>query len=66
LRCPPHYRSKNLLPEGRALDIVAASQGVAKTNVYGLIQALGAETTGAFRFLPHGEDGWRPRPGMTS
>jgi serine/threonine-protein kinase HipA len=43
---------ENLLPEGRALDIVAASQGVAKSNVYGLIQALGAETTGAFRFLP--------------
>jgi len=48
---------ENLLPEGRALDIVASAQGVAKSNVYGLIRALGAETTGAFRFLPHGEDG---------
>lgn len=56
---------ENLLPEGRALDIVAASQGVAKTNVYGLIQALGAETTGAFRFLPQGEDGTKPQPERT-
>ncbi|WP_426340355.1 HipA domain-containing protein [Pseudoduganella sp. S-14] len=48
---------ENLLPEGRALDIVASAQGVAKSNVYGLIRALGAETTGAFRFLPYGEDG---------
>lgn len=48
---------ENLLPEGRALDIVASTQGVAKSNVYGLIRALGAETTGAFRFLPFGEDG---------
>lgn len=70
LKTPPQgYHStsirrflENLLPEGRALDIVAASQGVAKTNVYGLIQALGAETTGAFRFLPQGEDGTRLQP----
>lgn len=70
LKAPPQgYHSasirrfiENLLPEGRALDIVAASQGVAKTNVYGLIQALGAETTGAFRFLPQGEDGTRLQP----
>lgn len=48
---------ENLLPEGRALDIVAANRGVAKSNVFGLIQALGTETTGALRFLPPGEDG---------
>lgn len=48
---------ENLLPEGRALDIVAFTQGVAKSNIYGLIRALGAETTGAFRFLPSGENG---------
>ncbi len=52
---------ENLLPEGRALDIVASSRGVAKSNIYGLIQALGSETTGAFRFLPQGEDGTRPQ-----
>ncbi len=48
---------ENLLPEGRALDIVAANRGVAKSNVFGLIRALGTETTGAIRFLPPGEDG---------
>ncbi|HZX25647.1 MAG TPA: HipA domain-containing protein [Telluria sp.] len=53
---------ENLLPEGRALDIVAASRGVAKTNVYGLIQALGSETTGAFRFLAPEQDGTRQQP----
>lgn len=56
---------ENLLPEGRALDIVAANRGVAKSNVFGLIQALGTETTGALRFLPPGEDGCldpAPRP----
>ena len=45
---------ENLLPEGRALDIVASNRGVAKSNIYGLIQALGSETTGAFRFLHPG------------
>ncbi|SHM95438.1 serine/threonine-protein kinase HipA [Duganella sacchari] len=48
---------ENLLPEGHALDIVASSQGIAKSNVFGLIRALGSETTGAFRFLPQGVDG---------
>lgn len=43
---------ENLLPEGRALDIVAASQGISKNSLFGLIAAVGAETTGAFRFLP--------------
>lgn len=73
LQAPPEgYRSasirrflENLLPEGRALDIVASTQGVVKSNVYGLIQALGAETTGAFRFLPHGEDGAQEPTGDT-
>lgn len=48
---------ENLLPEGHALDIVASSQGIAKSNVFALIRALGSETTGAFRFLPQGVDG---------
>jgi serine/threonine-protein kinase HipA len=72
LQAPPEgYRSasirrflENLLPEGRALDIAASSRGVVKSNVYGLIQALGAETTGAFRFLPHGENGAQEQPGI--
>jgi serine/threonine-protein kinase HipA len=46
---------ENLLPEGRALDVIATTYRVSKTNVYALINALGAETTGAFRFWPTGE-----------
>jgi serine/threonine-protein kinase HipA len=53
---------ENLLPEGRALDIAASAKGVAKTNIYGLIHELGAETTGAFRFLPDGVDGAIQQP----
>ncbi len=43
---------ENLLPEGHALDAIAASQHISKNNVFGLIRMIGAETTGAFRFLP--------------
>jgi serine/threonine-protein kinase HipA len=43
---------ENLLPEGRALDISAAAYRVSKANIFGLINALGAETAGAFRFWP--------------
>ena len=50
---------ENLLPEGAALDVVARSQGIGKGNIFGLIRALGAETTGAFRFQA---DGSRPDP----
>jgi len=42
---------ENLLPEGHALDAVAASRHMAKNNVFGLIRMIGAETTGAFRIL---------------
>lgn len=41
---------EHLLPEGRALDVAVAYNGLAKTNVFGLIWALGAETAGALRF----------------
>ncbi len=41
---------ENLLPEGRALDMAATTFRVSKSNIYALIHALGAETTGAFRF----------------
>jgi len=44
---------ENLLPEGRALDITATTYHVSKSNIFALINALGTETTGAFRF-------WRP------
>lgn len=48
---------ENLLPEGNALDAVAASQRVSKNNIFGLIRTIGAETTGAFRFLAPGDEG---------
>lgn len=41
---------ENLLPEGRALDISATTYHVSKSNIFALINALGTETTGAFRF----------------
>lgn len=41
---------EHLLPEGRALDVAVTYNGLAKTNVFGLIWALGAETAGALRF----------------
>ncbi|MEO8152501.1 MAG: HipA domain-containing protein [Rhodoglobus sp.] len=46
---------ENLLPEGRALDITATTYHVSKSNIFGLINALGTETTGAFRFWPPNE-----------
>jgi serine/threonine-protein kinase HipA len=41
---------EHLLPEGRALDVAVASNGLARSNVFGLIRALGAETAGVLRF----------------
>lgn len=43
---------ENLLPEGRALDISATTYNISKSNIYGLIHALGVDTAGAFRFWP--------------
>lgn len=42
---------ENLLPEGRALDIVATTFQVARNNLYGLLRQLGQETAGALSFL---------------
>jgi len=42
---------ENLLPEGRALDIVATTSQVSKNNIYGLIRELGQETSGALSFM---------------
>ncbi|MEJ0085779.1 MAG: HipA domain-containing protein [Pseudomonadota bacterium] len=42
---------ENLLPEGRALDIVSTTHQVSKNNIYGLVRALGQETAGALSFL---------------
>ena len=41
---------ENLLPEGRVLDISATTYHVSKSNIFGLINALGTETAGALRF----------------
>jgi serine/threonine-protein kinase HipA len=42
---------ENLLPEGRALDIVATTFRVTRNNLYGLLRQLGQETAGALSFL---------------
>ncbi|WP_051378891.1 HipA domain-containing protein [Derxia gummosa] len=47
---------EHLLPEGRALDTALAYNGLARTNVFGLIRALGAETAGALRFTPSADN----------
>lgn len=41
---------EHLLPEGHALDVAIAANGLARSNVFGLIRALGAETAGVLRF----------------
>jgi len=40
----------NLLPEGRWLDELSLTQQISKTNIFGLINAIGSETTGALTF----------------
>ena len=50
---------ENLLPEGRALDIVSTTYQVSKNNIYGLIRELGQETAGALSFRP--DDAVAPR-----
>jgi serine/threonine-protein kinase HipA len=54
---------ENLLPEGRALDVVATTHQVSKNNIYGLVRALGHETSGALALLP---DGATPQSQATS
>jgi len=46
---------ENLLPEGEALDHAAQANGVAKSNLVGLMVALGKETAGALRVSVAGE-----------
>lgn len=53
---------ENLFPEGHALDVVAASQRVSKNNIFGLIRTIGAESTGAFRFLTPDDTGAVTQP----
>lgn len=42
---------ENLLPEGRALDIVSIVNQVSKNNIFALVRLLGKEPAGAFSFL---------------
>jgi serine/threonine-protein kinase HipA len=46
---------ENLLPEGKPLDDAVAAHRLTKTNLYGLLLALGRESTGAIALLPEGE-----------
>lgn len=48
-----HYFD-NLLPEGRALDEAAQSQGVSKGNLVALLIAMGRESAGALRIAAEG------------
>ncbi len=41
---------ENLLPEGKGLDDLTAFTHISKNNIFGLIQALGFETSGALSF----------------
>lgn len=45
----------NLLPEGRALDVVSSFTHTSKSNLFGLIRVLGREMAGALSFLPEGQ-----------
>lgn len=45
----------NLLPEGRALDVISKVTNIQKTHLFGLIRVLGREAAGALSFLPAGQ-----------
>lgn len=56
----------NLLPEGQALDAAASAHHVSKSNLVGLLVALGQETAGALRIrrdgVEEGREANRMRP----
>ncbi|BAF72556.1 HipA domain-containing protein [Sulfurovum sp. NBC37-1] len=41
---------ENLLPEGKGLDDLTSFTHISKNNIFGLIQTMGFETSGALRF----------------
>lgn len=43
---------RNLFPEGDVLDTMLASLRLSKGNIFGIIRALGTDTSGSFLFLP--------------
>ena len=51
----------NLLPEGKWLEELSVDNQISKSNIFGLIALLGAETTGALTFQYDGA-GPEPRP----
>jgi serine/threonine-protein kinase HipA len=44
----------NLLPEGKWLEELAIDRQISKSNIFGLIAAIGVETTGALTFRQNG------------
>jgi len=44
----------NLLPEGKWLEELSIDRQISKSNIFGLIAAIGIETTGALAFRYHG------------
>lgn len=51
----------NLLPEGKWLEELSLDNQISKSNVFGLVALIGAETTGALTFQYDGAD-QGPRP----
>ena len=51
---------QNLLPEGRALDVVSINHQISKDNIFGLIALLGQEPAGALSFTLHQERNQAP------
>lgn len=44
----------NLLPEGKSLEEAVLANGLSKSNLFGLLHALGKESAGALMLLPPG------------
>lgn len=51
----------NLLPEGKWLEELSVGNQISKSNIFGLVAVIGAETTGALTFRYDGADR-EPRP----
>jgi serine/threonine-protein kinase HipA len=51
----------NLLPEGKWLEELSVDNQISKSNIFGLIALIGAETTGALTFQ-YGDADQGPRP----
>jgi len=47
---------ENLLPEGKGLEDLSAFTHISKQNIFGLIQAMGFETSGALHFSRENEE----------